>query len=187
MSRRLRVGLDLDGVCYDFSGSLRQHLVTNVGGAWTAFDFPDPDCWEFYEDWGLDLGAFLLHCHDGVDAGVIFSHGDPLPRVREACQWIKAAGHSIHVVTDRSFGKPGAAARATLDWLARHEIQYDSVTFSADKTIAAVDVMVDDKPENYAALTAAGVDAYLLSQPWNMHVEGAQRVLDLLHFAEVIR
>lgn len=180
----MKVGVDLDGVCYDFAGSLRAYLDT-LGGL--PHGYPEPTRWEFYEDWGFDLQGFLSLCHDGVDAGVIFSYGEPYPNTAEAFAWIKAAGHSIHIVTDRSFGANGASEAATRAWLDCHGLPFDSLTFSPDKTIVRLDVMVDDKPENYAALTAAGVDAWLLTRPWNKHVEGAQRVLDLLHFAEVIR
>ena len=182
----MRVGIDLDGVCYDFAASVREYLCNEIR-THTPELCPEATRWEFYEDWGLALAAFLNVCHDGVNACVIFSHGDPYPNVAEAFNVIRGAGHSIHIVTDRTFGQPGCAALDTIDWLDRHGLEYDSITFSADKTIAKLDAMVDDKPENYAALTAAGVDAWLLTRPWNKHVEGAQRVLDLLHFAEIIR
>lgn len=180
----MRVGIDLDGVCYDFAASFREYITSWVDRRRYC---PAPTRWEFYEDWGMGLDEFLGHCHDGVDRGIIFTYGAPLPRVAEAFAWIKAAGHSIHIVTDRSFGAPGASAAATLAWLAKYQLPYDSITFSSDKTIAAVDVMVDDKPENYAALVEGGVHAYLLTQRWNRHVPNAARVLDLLHFAEVIQ
>lgn len=177
-----RIGIDLDGVCYDFSTSVRAYLDT-LGG---LPEYPAVTRWEFYEDWGLDLQGFLDVCHDGVDAGIIFTHGEPYPNTAEAFHRIKAAGHTIHVITDRSFGKGGASEAATRAWLDCHGLPFDSLTFSADKTIVRIDAMVDDKPSNYEALEAAGVDAYLLTRPWNQHVPNARRVLDLLHFAEVV-
>lgn len=180
-----RVGVDLDGVCYNFAASVREYLC-NVAQSHNLTACPEPVRWEFYEDWGLDLAAFLETCHAGVDSRTIFTHGDPYPNTHEAFRWIKAAGHSIHIVTDRAFGSGGAAEAATRAWLDRHDLPFDSLTFSADKTVVHLDHMVDDKPENYHALTEAGVDAHLLTRAWNQHVEGAKRVLDLLHFAEVI-
>lgn len=180
-----RVGIDLDGVCYDFSASVREYLCSTIGshepGACT-----DPTRWEFYEDWGLDLDGFLGVCHEGVNAGVIFSHGEPYPYVREAFERIRGAGNSIHIITDRSFGRNGASEAATRAWLDRHGLRFDSLTFTADKTIVAVDAMVDDKLANYDALDAVGVDAWLLSRPWNQQDDTRRRVLDLLHFAEVV-
>lgn len=180
----MRVGIDLDGVCYDFAASFRNHLITNEGFPrwWT----PKATRWEFYEDWGFTLDEFMRHFRDGVNKEIIFWQGTPYDGVREAFQNIKAAGHSIHIVTDRKVGSPGKAERSTVYWLNRYDLPYDSLTFSADKTVVNLDVMVDDKPANYEALTTAGVDAHLLTRPWNQHVTDAKRVLDLLHFSEVI-
>lgn len=180
----MRVGIDLDGVCYDFAASFRHFLHLH-------YDFPrwwQPKAtrWEFYEDWGFSLQEFLDLFHQGVDAGVIFTWGQPHEHTREAFTRIRAAGHSIHIVTDRSMGAPGASEKATIAWLDEHELPYDSITFSPDKTVAKIDVMVDDKLANYDALAAAGVDAWLLTRPWNQQDDDRQRVLDLLHFAEVI-
>lgn len=179
----LKVGVDLDGVCYPFHPSLRRYLEEHVKH---PSDYPDATHWDFFLDWGLSVEDFLKHCNGGVDAGIVFSHGDPFPGVHEALHRIKDAGHAIHVVTDRSFGQPGASAAATLAWLKRHDLPYKCVTFSSDKTVANVDVFIDDKIENYLAVRDAGIDAYLLTRPWNEKLEGAKRVDSLLHFAELI-
>lgn len=182
----MRVGIDLDGVCYDFAASVREYLCHTIG-THAPEACADPQRWEFYEDWGLDLSAFIDAFHAGVDAGVVFTHGDPLPNVAEAFARIKSAGHTIHIVTDRAMGAPGASEAATVRWLDRHGLPFDSLTFSADKTVANVDVMVDDKLSNYDALDHAGVAVWLLKRPWNKTGwDGRRTVLDLLHFAEVI-
>lgn len=180
----MRVGIDLDGVCYNFAASVREYLCRHEYA--DPETCTDPTRWEFYEDWGLTLEDFLAACHAGVDAGLIFTHGDPYPNTAEAFARIKGAGHTIHVVTDRSFGTAGASEAATRAWLDTHGLPFDSLTFSSDKTVVRLDTMVDDKPSNFLALQAAGVDAWLLTRPWNRACETSRRVLDLLHFAEVI-
>lgn len=177
-----RIGIDLDGVAYDFAASLKAYLES-LGG---LRDYPEPKRWEFYEDWGFDLHGFLRLCHDGVDAGIIFTHGDPYPNTREAFDRIKAAGHTIHIVTDRSFGTNGASEAATRAWLDRHELPFDSLTFTSDKTIVKLDRMVDDKPQNVEDLSCAGVETYMLTRSWNRDYPYTARVLDLLHYAEVV-
>lgn len=179
----MRIGIDLDGVCYDFAAAVRHHVITK--GILAPEACANATRWEFYEDWGLNTGAFLAVCHDGVNDGVIFTHGAPHHGVKKAWHRLITAGHTIHVITDRSFGSKGASQAATVEWLRVHDLPYDSITFTSDKTIVAVDAMVDDKPENYAALTAAGVETYLLTQPWNAHVDGAHRVNDLTDFADL--
>jgi hypothetical protein len=179
MTKRLRVGVDIDGVLYDFARSLHQFVCPDA-------PFQEPLRWEFYLDWGMTEAEFKAAFHAGVDAGVIFTYGAPFPRVCDGFRLIKAAGHTIHMVTDRSQGTGGASEAATRSWLDRYDLPFDSLTFAADKTVVRLDVMVDDKPENYEALTAAGVDTFLLTRRWNQHVRGAQRVLDFYHFAELI-
>lgn len=180
----MRIGIDLDGVCYDFAASFRHYLHNHQG--FPSWWNPQATRWEFYEDWGFSLDQFLDFFHRGVDAGVIFTHGRPYTNTREAFQRIKTAGHSIHIVTDRSMGKPGASEAATRAWLDRYDLPFDSLTFSADKTVVRLDMMIDDKLSNYDALKAAGVDARLLTRPWNQQQDNRSRVLDLLHFADVV-
>lgn len=174
------VGIDLDGVCYDFADSLRTFLEG------THRKYPNPTRWEFYEDWGYSLEEFLDLCHDGVNAGVIFSHGDPFPGVRDALLRLRDAGHTLHVVTDRSFGKGGASEAATRVWLDTHQIPFDSLTFSADKTIVRTDYMIDDKLANYDALHAVGCNVFLLDRPWNQSRTPRDRVTSVSEFADVV-
>lgn len=182
--RMLRVGLDLDGVCYDFVDSLRTYLVTRRGYDRTTL--PDATRWEFFLDWGLTLQQFLDACHAGVDAGIIFRHGNPFAGVLAACRKIAAAGHEIHIVTDRSQGTGTSAVDATRWWLAHHGLVHHTLTISRDKTTVPADLFIEDRVENYLALRAAGVDAYLLTRPWNAQLTDAHRVENLEEFAEVV-
>lgn len=161
----MRVGFDLDGVVYNWHGSLREYVMRQTGQP--ASDFPDPEEWNFYEKWGLTLEQFIDYCNRGVDDGIIFQWGEPLPGAVESWQRIKDAGHTIHVVTDRRAGDPGAAHLGTVSWLHEYGLPFDSLTFSSDKSVVKTHVMVDDKLENYDTLTFAGTRAYLINRPWN--------------------
>lgn len=179
----MRVGIDLDGVCYDFTESFRQYLTVYRG--YDPAPFTEPTRWEFYEDWGFSLEEFVALCDDGVDDGIIFSEGDPFPGTREALERMKADGHTLHIVTDRSFGRPGESEYATRAWLDHHGLPFDSLTFSRDKTVVRLDIMVDDRPKNYDELIAAGVEAWLQDRLHNRK-HRAWRVKDLTEFAEFV-
>jgi hypothetical protein len=181
----LRVGKDLDGVQYDFAASVRATLLAEGYPAWKM---TDPQRWEFYLDWGLTTKEFLAVCHRGVDAGIIFRQGGALPGVADAARRIKAAGHEIHVVTDRTFGSPGASERNTIEWAAEVGCLYDSIHFSPDKTIVATDVFVEDKLSNYDDLTAAGTMTFLIDRPWNQVPGGdnRRRIASITEFADTI-
>lgn len=176
-----RVGVDLDGVCYDFADSLRTFLEG------THRKYPEPTRWEFYEDWGFTLPEFIELCHEGVNAGVIFTEGDPFPGTVEALTRLHSAGHTIHIVTDRSFGSAGGSEAATRLWLDGHKIPFDSLTFTSDKTIVRADYFIDDKLQNYDELFAAGVEVYLFDRPWNQHPTPRDRVSSLAEFVEKVK
>jgi hypothetical protein len=180
----VKLGIDLDGVCYDFIGAYRHYLANHLG--WNPRDCPEPTVWECYTQWNLDVADFVRILNEGVDAGVIFTHGDPYPGSRDALFRLRDAGHTLHVITDRNVGRPGAAQQATAAWLAQHDLPYDSLTFSADKTIVQTDAMIDDKIENYRALDKVGCWSYLLDRPWNQKAGYYQRVADLGEFADRI-
>jgi hypothetical protein len=127
----VRIGIDLDGVCYDFALRLRRYLVEWLGHA------PEPyqhlHSWDFWTRWGWDSERYLAACHEAVDAGCLFATGEPHQGTQEALTTLAAAGHELHIVTARNFGSaPGASERATIRWLEKYGIPYTSLTISHD-------------------------------------------------------
>lgn len=179
----LQVGLDLDGVCYPFVETLRRFLAERQG---RAVAMPPATRWEFFLDWGMSRQEFKDTCDEAVDAGFLFRVGDPYPGVVESVAALRARGHQVHVVTARHFGATGASERATASWLNRVGLEFDSLTFSGDKTVVPTDVFLDDHAENYLALRKAGVAAYLLSRPWNAHVDTPHRATSVAEFVDRI-
>lgn len=179
----MRVGVDVDGVLYDYAMSVRRYL--HGIGFPRAQLAPEPNRWEFYEDWGLTVDEFIVHAAQGVDAGTILIVGDPYPGSSEAMRRIRDAGNTIHIITDRRAGSPGKPESATRRWLDHHELPFDSLTFAADKTIVRTDMMIEDKLANYYALIEAGCDAYLYDRPWNQTLDRkCKRVANLAEFAD---
>jgi 5' nucleotidase, deoxy (Pyrimidine), cytosolic type C protein (NT5C) len=186
----LRIGVDLDGVCYDFADSLRIYLArTRQTEKYTVKD-GEVDKWHFYLDWGMTVEDFLDHCHKGADLGIIFALGKPRDAAQDAISFMKLMGHSIHIVTDRSFGRAvgyNSSEFNTKKWLNSYEIEYDSLTFSADKTCVPTDIFIEDKLENYDCLVAAGVDCYLVNRPWNESPgDSRKRVNSIQEFATIV-
>ena len=175
----LRVGFDLDGVWHDFAASLRTFLlVAYAARPFGDGTYPDPTHWDFWKDWGMTLREFLQACHEGVDAGIVFNH-DPHEGTRDVFDAIHAAGHTIHVATDRQFGTNGASESLTRSWLDRHGLHFDSLTFTADKTVVKTDIFIEDKPENYAALDEAGTEVWLITRPWNEYFTASRRLREI--------
>ena len=180
-----RVGIDLDGVCYDFANSLREYLVYYGIRQW--HECPPTTRWEFYEDWGFTLDEFLEHCNEGVYRGFVFTIGAPYLGTAEALGNLWDRGHSLHVITDRPFGRDGVTSEgATRSWLNRHHLPFDSLHFTSNKAMVRVDYMIDDKIENYDALDDFGSKTYLLDRPWNQDDGTRRRVKTLAEFAAVV-
>lgn len=181
----MKIGIDLDGVCYDFSGSLREYLVAH--GIRFKHECPPPTRWEFYFDWGMSTDEFLTHCHRGVEAGYVFTHGGPLDEAPQAIRRLMSAGHTIHIITHRSFGKNGASESATRSWLDSHNFRFTSLTFAEDKTIVPTDWMIEDNLGNYDALDATACTPVLVDRAWN-HIpdDARRRVSSIGEFADLV-
>lgn len=180
----MKLGIDLDGVCYGFTDALRHYLVVHHG--YIPHELPDAETWTFHQDqWGLTLEEFMQFYADGVDAGVVFVHGEPLEGTLEAFAAMREAGHTIHIVTDRSVGSK--AAHNTVDWLKEWGLEYDSITFTSDKTILNVDYVFDDRDKNYVEISEArNAIPVLLTRPWNVDLPNALRVDDWQGFLDIV-
>jgi 5'(3')-deoxyribonucleotidase len=179
----MRIGVDLDGVVYDFVEALRHYLVTHRG--FDRYDLGESTSWNFFKDnWGMTTPEFLGYFRDGVEAGVIFQHGEAEPYAKEVIDDLRDAGHTIHICTFRTIHE--ACPQITMDWLKRVGIEYDSITFSEDKTVIKTDIFIEDNMENYMHLLGAGTVGIMMDRPWNRALKNARRVENWIDFAREI-
>jgi hypothetical protein len=178
MTRKLRVGKDLDGCYYNFAQAYYESCA--LLGISVPFRLPwDPPFeatrWEFYEDLGHSLPEFLDNCQEAADMGLLWA-GPVWPGGKAAWNTLLSEGFELHVKTDRAFGShPVASEVGTRMWLRREGMGYHSIRFGPDKTAGTeVDIMLEDKLENYDALEEAGTLVYLIDRPWN-HAPGDAR------------
>lgn len=187
MTTVLDVGVDLDDVNYSLFPAHRQYRVQHLGA--DPASMPDPTEWNYFPSWGLpDVTAFFNDLHAAVDAGVLYTWGEPMPGCVNAINRLTTAGHRVHFKTARFFGSdPDASEKATKAWLREHGYRYESLTFCHDKTDGPrCDVFIDDKLENYDDLDRAGVLVFLRDQPWNQDDGQRRRVPDLPAFVDLI-
>lgn len=181
--RELDVGVDLDGVLVPWEVNLANYLILHMG--YSAEEVGKP--WSRYDqwrDWGLTTEDFLRICGEATDMGFMFLDEDPYPGAVQTIQNIKSAGHRIHVITARSFGT--RSAHNTVDWLTKHDVPYDSLVMTSTKGLCQPDVMIDDYEHNFHEMWKHGVETWLLSQPWNSHIDTEFRVNSLQDFERVI-
>jgi 5'(3')-deoxyribonucleotidase len=180
----MRIGFDLDGVLYDFVNALRVYMVHHRG--YPAYRLGASTSWNFFKDnWGMTTDEFLSIYEDGVNAGVVFTHGNIEEGAIDLLHSLREHGHTVHIVTHRTIGSK--AQQATVDWLSREGFEWDSLTFSEDKTIIKTDIFIEDKVENFLDLEESGVRSFIMDRAWNQHLSTPYRVNSLKDFDRCVQ
>ncbi|MFZ4519239.1 MAG: 5' nucleotidase, NT5C type [Microthrixaceae bacterium] len=165
------LGVDLDGVCADYTAAFREVVARRTGTA--AHVLTDDVSWDFAE-WGLDRDAFLDLHRAGVMEDRMFRDMPALPGVADALWRLSDAGVWIRIITHRlvlNWGHEVVVAD-TVAWLDRHRIPYRDLCFLGRKPEVQADAYVEDAPHNVEALRAGGNVVVVFDQPYNRHLGG---------------
>ena len=164
-----RVGLDLDGVCYDFDGAYRFLIEEHFGIA-----IPRPSTeWDFASKWLRENGhseeVWKWLWNQGVHHG-LFRHGHVLKGAVRAAHALDRAGHEVVVLTSR----PKTARADTLMWLGFHNFPVGEFHLLPHQPKSAVrphcDVYIDDSAANAADLIRnTNATVLLWDRPWNQN------------------
>ncbi|MBA2282407.1 MAG: hypothetical protein M3527_05165 [Actinomycetota bacterium] len=169
------LGVDLDGVCADYTAAFAA-VVAEAKGCEVAA-LPADRSWDFGE-WALDdLGGFE-HLHRQAvleqrmfrDMPMIDGCAEVLWRLSDAGVWIRIITHRLVV----HWGHQIAVAD-TVAWLDANNIPYRDLCFLGRKPEVEADLYVDDAPHNVEALRAHGNEVLVFDQPYN-HAVAAPRV-----------
>lgn len=149
--------------------------------------------WQMWEDYGCTkdrwLDAIIAATSDGLYVAT-----DPIPGAVEAINLLLWEGHRIHLVTARGFMANGREIRDwTRQWLDAYGVGRTTLTFAQDKVEAMdalevrFDLAIDDSQKNWEHLTAAGINAWLLTAPHNVTIQTEKRVASLWEFAKIVQ
>lgn len=164
-------GVDLDGVCADYTLGFRDFCAERLGVA--PETLPLERSWDFRE-WGFDQAKFEEMHAAAVTEGRILANLEPIEGAAESLWRLSDAGVWIRIVTHRLYVNWGhsAAAGDTVDWLDRAKIPYRDLCFMGAKRDVGADAYIDDGPHNIEALRAAGRTAIIFDQPYNQDLGG---------------
>jgi uncharacterized HAD superfamily protein len=179
----VRIGIDIDDVLYPWADAA--HKACRRAALFGPLADETPATWRPYEVYGVPAQRWF----DVLEAaGASLYQDDPIPGAVEAIDRLMIAGHTVHLVTARGGFNNGAKIRRwTVEWLDKHEIPFDSLTFSADKTVVNVDMFIDDNPDNYDALDRRGTPVWLVGAVHNGHAHNGRRVVaSLAGFADMV-
>lgn len=180
----MRIGLDIDGVFYRFTKAYHLWLNQTKGMSLSLDD--EAQTWDWFLKWET-AQEFAQNLHESVDAGHMYWLGESYePQLAHNLRELRSAGHSIHFVTARTFGRSACPEAATQHWLAVNDYIYDTLTVSKDKLAVKTDLFLEDNLANYDALEAAGVTSYLVNRPYNLQNDQRRRVDTVDEFTGLI-
>ena len=162
---RALIGLDVDGVLADLVGRLLQIVYERTGQRFvreqvTQFSLQavlGDEIWTVASDALAEPGfASSLQLIEGA---------------REGVERLRTLGRVVFVTSPYLRSATWAAERT--HWLIRHlGARQEDIVNTADKTLFAGEILVDDAPQNLEAWTKTGRYAVRAVQPWNEHAPG---------------
>jgi 5'-nucleotidase len=165
------LGVDLDGVCGDYSNALRQVVAAEKG--LDLGTLPVQASWDFLE-WDLGPGEFLELHRKAVLEHRIFRSMPPVAGAADALWRMSDAGIWIRIITHRLYGNWGHAVAVgdTVAWLDSVGIPYRDLCFLGAKPQVEADCYIDDAPHNVDALRASGAYVIVFDQLYNRDLDG---------------
>ena len=161
------LGVDLDGVCGDYTAAFRRGRGRRARGS-TSDSLPLERSWDFHE-WGL--GPATTSASTASPCSTAASSG----RCRSSTARPNRCGGSPTPVCGSASSRTGCTStgatppRSPTPWRGstRPRIPYRDICFLGAKPEVEADAYVDDGPHNVIALRAAGNDVIVFDQPYN--------------------
>lgn len=164
----MRIGIDLDGVCYQWTKTARymlREILPNspyhkhgpLGQECSKWDYIKDHVSKEHNDWLWK---------EGVELG-LFRHGHLFPGTIKALRALAKYGRLV-AITQR----PHRASEDTFAWINFHRLPFREVHIlqGEPKTeVAQCDVYIDDRPKNCIELKTAFSDSTVCipDRPWN--------------------
>ena len=177
-------GVDLDGVCADYTIGFRKFVASERGV--DPESLPLERSWDFRE-WGLDQAEFERLHHKAVSEHRMLRHlpafegaSDALWRLSDAGVWIRIITHRLYVNWSHE-----AAVSDTVGWLDEARIPFRDICFLGAKPQVDAHVYIDDAEHNITSLRKAGNDVIVFDQPYNTSLKGP-RAKNWLEVEEIV-
>ena len=180
------IGVDLDGVCSDFYGRMRE-----IAAEWLERPLDDLSTDVSYElrEWGIEKPDQYESLHRfAVTQRQLFETSPMIPGARLYLRKLSDEGARIRIVTHRLFIHyvHNLAVSQTVDWLDRNGIPYWDLCFMKDKEQVGADIYVEDSPANIERLRSRGFPTICFGNSSNRNVtapraESWREVYRLVH------
>ena len=155
--RKIVLGVDLDGVCTDFYGRMRE-----IAAEWFERRLEDltPDVAYGLPEWGVvDANHYQSLHRFAVTSRGLFRTAPMIPGTRRVLRRLSDDGYHIRIITHRLFIQyfHAIAVQQTIEWLDEFGIPYSDLCFMKEKDQVGADIYIEDSPHNIKALRARGL------------------------------
>lgn len=163
--------VDVDNTLFDFATPLYNVLKkTN--------DFIEEpkywNSWDFYEQYFIKKTKFY-NAVDSVHKYIL--NYKPFKYSKTFLDNLHKLGYYIIIASHRK----KTFLKSLEEWLNFHELTYDEVHISYDKTVMfpITSILIDDNPFTINKADEIGIDCYAISYPWNKNLRPALRYNNL--------
>lgn len=161
------LNLDLDGVCADYKGAIRDYLQRQ------GIDVPERALQTAHynltreDGWPFETLDDYIETHKAAEREHLYATMKPLPGVAQALQRLANEHVYIRIVTHRLFvsGQHQMVVSDTAQWLDSNRIPYMSLCFTGLKDSMQATIHIDDSPANIETLREAGQHVVVFDQP----------------------
>jgi 5'(3')-deoxyribonucleotidase len=164
------LGVDLDGVCADFYGRMKQVAAE-------CFERPVDELTEDVShglrEWGIEGPEQYESLHRfAVTARGLFKTTPMIPGTRKVLRRLSDDGYRIRIITHRLFIHyfHAMAVQQTIEWLDDHGLPYWDLCFMKDKDQVGANIYIEDSPDNVERLRARGFYTICFANSTNKNV-----------------
>jgi len=167
---QLVLGVDLDGVCADFYGRMRE-----IAAEWferNPEDLPT-DVSYGLQEWGIHDARQYNDLHRfAVTERNLFKTETMIAGARKYLWRLSNEGYRIRIITHRLFIQHfhKVAVQQTIEWLDSQGIPYWDLCFMMEKSQVGAHIYIEDNPENIDALRAANLQTICFGNSTNVHI-----------------
>jgi 5'(3')-deoxyribonucleotidase len=146
------LGVDLDGVCADFYGRMRQ-----IAAEWFECQVGEltEDVSYGLPEWGIKSKDQYDSLHRfAVTARQLFETAPLIPGARKWLRRLSDDGYRIRIITHRLYIRyfHAIAVRQTIEWLDHNGLPYWDLCFMKEKDQVGADIYIEDAPGNVKGL-----------------------------------
>jgi len=182
---KLVLGIDLDGVCADFYGRMRE-----IAAEWfeRPIDELTPSVSYGLPEWGVSPDEYESLHRFAVTERDLFKTVPMIPGARRVLRALSGEGYRIRIITHRLFIRyfHELAVSQTIHWLDHHGIPYWDLCFMKAKDQVGADIYIEDSPHNIAQLREANLYTICFANSTNVDVTAPRaanwdQVSELVH------